>query len=222
MSNIVFLIDAMPDASRTLKDYAALLREQIRVSDRIISDLLERARSGEPLRTSVDVARLIDDTILRAEVPESTVVQRQLELPAEPLVIDRDHITQILWNLIRNAVQAMDGVGTLTVLAAHTGDELRVEVHDTGKGIPDADVDRVFQPMYTTREHGIGLGLSVSRAFARKNGGNLYVKPVDKGACFVLEVPASVASSEVINPNPAPESSTPPLPSRVRRETATS
>jgi signal transduction histidine kinase len=192
MSNIVFLIDAMPDASQKLKDYSALLREQIRVSDRIISDLLERARSGEPLRTTVDVRHLIDETLLRAEVPDTVTVNRQVGLP-HPLILDRDHLAQILWNLVRNAIQAMDGVGTLTILATHADDRLRIEVRDTGKGITDADAERVFQPMYTTKAAGIGLGLSVSRAFARANGGDLYAIPGEGGARFVLEVAAPSA-----------------------------
>lgn len=218
MSNIVFLIDAMPGASQTLKEYAALLREQIRLSDRIIADLLERARSGEPLRTTVNVARLIDETVLRADVPADVKVKRDFVLPSQPLVIDRDHVSQILWNLVRNAAQAMNGAGTLTIVARYAADRLRIEVHDTGQGISPEDLERVFQPMYTTKPHGIGLGLSVSRAFARANGGDLHAIPGEGGACFVLEVPAAVATGGVFTNEPVTESPTIPPPSRVRPE----
>lgn len=222
MSNIVFLIDAMPDASHTIKEYAALLREQIRVSDRIISDLLERARSGAPLRSPTNVSHLIDDTVLRADVPATVLVKRQVELPSQPLVLDRDHVSQILWNLIRNAVQAMDGSGTLALTAAHADDRLRIEVRDSGKGIPEADAERVFRPLYTTKSEGIGLGLSVSRAFARASGGDLYAVPGADGACFVLDLPAAVASGGAHGDQGTSESRALPTSGRSRREPASS
>jgi signal transduction histidine kinase len=218
MSNIVFLIDAMPDASRTLKDYAALLREQIRVSDRIISDLLERVRSGAPLRTAVHVDRLIDETILRADLPSDVTVRRDVVLPSQPLVIDRDHVSQILWNLVRNAAQAMNGAGVLTIIGRYADQRLRIEVHDTGKGILPDDIERVFQPLYTTKTQGIGLGLSVSRAFARANGGDLHAVAVDGGACFVLEVPAAVATGVTFQKESSTDSPTLSPPARVRHE----
>ena len=216
MSNIVFLIEAMPGASPTLKDYAALLREQIRVSERIIADLLDRARSGAPLRSAANVARVIDETVTRADVPPGVQVKRYLELPSLPLMIDRDHVSQILWNLVRNAVQAMDGSGTITLIATHVDGRLRIEVRDTGKGISVEDVERVFQPMFTTKSQGTGLGLSVSRAFARASGGDLYAVPGAGGACFVLEVPADVATGKTYTDASAAE--TPPSTAHVRRE----
>ena len=194
MSNVVFLIDNLPGASDKLREYARLLREQIRVSDRIISDLLDRARSGPPVRNVVDVTTLLDEIILRAEVPPSIRVERAFSASIPRLVLDRDHVAQILWNLVTNAIQAMHGrEGCLTVAASVDGDRLRIEVRDSGDGIAAGDVDRIFEPMFTTKAHGIGLGLSVSRAFARANGGDLFAKVTDHGACFVLDLPATVA-----------------------------
>jgi signal transduction histidine kinase len=196
MSNVVFLLDTLPEASDKLRDYARLLREQIRVSDRIISDLLDRARFGAPVRSAVDVARLLDDTLMRADIPDSIRVDRRIAAMPK-LVLDRDHVTQILWNLVRNAVQAMDGdPGVLTVTTTWSDKRLRVEVRDSGDGIAAADNERIFEPMYTTKAQGIGLGLSVSRAFARANGGDLSLVPGDGGACFVLDLPAEPAPDE--------------------------
>ena len=227
MSNVVFLLDTLPEASDTLKNYARLLREQIRVSDRIISDLLDRARSGVPVRTAVNISRVLDDIELRARIPATVRVDRQLPAAIPPLVLDRDHLTQILWNLVTNAVQAMKGDGTLTMRAAWVDGHLRIEVRDTGGGIADADLERIFGPMYTTKEQGIGLGLSISRAFARANGGDLVAIPGEGGACFVLDLPAAIAHGEGgdppretardLNISPARTSA-----SRVQRDSPTS
>jgi signal transduction histidine kinase len=196
MSNIAFLLDSLPDASEKLKQYAGMLREQVRVSDRIISDLLDRARSGASVRTAVDIAQLLDDMVLRANVPSSIRVERQVATSLPVLVLDRDHVMQIVWNLVTNAVQAMQGrEGVLTISAVYADRILRIEVQDSGDGIPDTDIDRVFEPLFTTKPSGIGLGLSVSRAFARANGGDLFVRKTAVGACFVLELPAMPAAN---------------------------
>lgn len=193
MSNVAFLLDTLPEASDTLRNYARMLREQIRVSDRIISDLLDRARVGAKVRTVVDIPCVCDEILLRAEVPDTIRVVRDIGM-VPPLMLDRDHLGQILWNLVTNAVQSMQrGPGVLTVGASYTEGRLRIEVRDSGDGIAPADLERIFEPMYTTKASGVGLGLSVSRAFARANGGDLTVLPVERGACFVLELPADVA-----------------------------
>jgi two-component system NtrC family sensor kinase len=84
----------------------------------------------------------------------------------------------------------MHSSGTLKIDAVLADDRLRIEVRDSGPGISAADAERVFEPLYTTKVQGVGLGLSVSRAYARSNGGDLYVKPHDgKGACFCLDLP---------------------------------
>lgn len=194
MSTVVFLLDAMPDASPKVKDYASLLREQIRLSERIISDLLDRARSGAPVRSAVEIPQLLDEQLARAEIPSTVTVVRRVPDTMPTVTLDKDHVGQIVWNLINNAVQAMRSSGTLTIAADIVGDRVRVEVRDSGPGIAPADADKIFQPLFTTKPQGVGLGLSISRAFARSNGGDLtFVSAPGQGAVFVLDLPATPA-----------------------------
>ncbi|MGQ0767316.1 MAG: sensor histidine kinase [Gemmatimonadota bacterium] len=172
MSNVVFLLDALPDASPRIRDYASLLREQIRLSERIISDLLDRVRSGSSERASMDVTRLLDDVLERMTIPDCVDVDRQYVAGLPQVMVDRDQVGQVLWNLVSNAVQAMQGSpgegkegGTLTIEASAAGDRLYVEVRDTGAGVRSEDAERIFEPLYTTNAKGVGLGLSISRAF---------------------------------------------------------
>jgi signal transduction histidine kinase len=198
MSSVVFLLDALPDASPRLKDYSSLLREQIRLSERIISDLLDRARHSAPQRHAVDVPSFLNDLIARAGIPTTVKVERQFPETMPPITVDRDHVGQIVWNLITNGVQAMHSAGVLQVNAILTEDRLLIEVCDSGPGVAPADRERVFEPLYTTKAQGVGLGLAVSRAYARSNGGDLYVKdnPGSTGACFCLDLPVDAASTE--------------------------
>lgn len=195
MRTVVEMIDGMPDASPKLKEYARLLREQLRLSERIITDVLDRARSGVPVHSVVDVTELLDDIVFRAAVPAHIKVERNDVRPLPPVALDRDHVGQIVWNLITNAAQAiqghMDRPGTITVGACVRDQRLRIEVCDTGPGLSASQAERIFEPMYTTKVAGVGLGLSISRAVARANGGDLFVAPsAGAGACFVLDLPA--------------------------------
>lgn len=195
MTTVVVMIDGMPDASPKLKEYARLLREQLRLSERIITDVLDRARSGAPVHSVGDVTELLDDIVRRTSVPAHITVERKDVLPLPPVALDRDHVGQIVWNLITNAAQAIEGhmqrPGTITVGAVVREGRLHIEVCDTGPGLTAADAEKIFEPMYTTKAAGVGLGLSISRAFARASGGDLFVAPPrGTGACFVLDLPA--------------------------------
>jgi len=88
----------------------------------------------------------------------------------------------------------MEGApGVLSVRARSVGDRIRIEVADSGPGIKPEDRERVFEPLFTTKARGIGLGLSVSRSLARANNGELTVATAaEKGATFVLDLPAAV------------------------------
>jgi signal transduction histidine kinase len=194
MNTVVALLDDLPDTSPRLKQYAQLLREQIRLSERIIHDLLERARSDARLCSTVDVAHFLDETIARTAMPATIRVERQYATPLPPVTIDRDQVGQIVWNLLTNAVQSMesqpDRSHTLTVAASVDSSRLRIAVSDTGPGIPADATEQVFEPMYTTKPDGTGLGLSISRSLARASGGELTLSQADGGgARFELELP---------------------------------
>jgi signal transduction histidine kinase len=196
MSSVVFLLDSLPDASPKLKDYSSLLREQIRLSERIISDLLDRARHSAPVRRAVDVPAFLNDLIARAGIPSTVRVERQFPETMPAVTVDRDRVGQIVWNLLTNAVQAMQSAGVLQVNAILSDERLRIEVCDSGPGIAPADRERVFEPLFTTKAQGVGLGLSVSRAYARSNGGDLYVKDgPSQGACFCLDLPTGLVQA---------------------------
>ncbi len=196
MSSVVFLLDALPDASPKLKDYSSLLREQIRLSERIISDLLDRARHSAPQRHAIDVPNFLNDLIARAGIPATVKIERQFPSSMPPVTVDRDHVGQIVWNLITNGVQAMHSMGVLQVNAILSAERLLIEVCDTGPGVAEADRERVFEPLYTTKAQGVGLGLAVSRAYARSNGGDLYVKDhPGQGACFCLDLPVGASAT---------------------------
>jgi signal transduction histidine kinase len=130
-------------------------------------------------------------------LPANIRVDRQFDQTLPPVALDRDHLGQILWNLVTNAVQAM-GVegGTLTIRTVAANERLQIEVLDTGSGISPADASRIFQPSFTTKPQGVGLGLSIARALARAGGGDLTLaESAGPGARFVLDLPLTTVEN---------------------------
>jgi signal transduction histidine kinase len=117
--------------------------------------------------------------------------------PNLPMVhVDSLQIGQVVFNLVSNALQAMEDEtreAILTLRGRHEERIVRLDVQDTGRGIKPEHVSRIFEPLFTTRARGIGLGLALSRSLAEANGGSLTVSSqFGRGATFTLIVPAVI------------------------------
>jgi signal transduction histidine kinase len=102
-------------------------------------------------------------------------VVAELADPLPPLPVDEGQLRQALLNLCRNALEAMSGGGTLTVRAAVAGDRLEIAVRDTGSGIAPEHLARVFEPFFSTKEHGTGLGLALTQHIVAAHGGTIAI-----------------------------------------------
>jgi signal transduction histidine kinase len=110
---------------------------------------------------------------------------------------DPVQIGQVVVNLLSNAIQAMDQSGVLSVHAAYDAGRIVITVADTGPGVPAEYRQKIFEPLFTTRARGIGLGLSVSRTLTHANGGELIVEDnPGGGARFSVRLPAATAASD--------------------------
>jgi signal transduction histidine kinase len=106
---------------------------------------------------------------------------------------DSDRIHQVLLNLLLNAVQAMEGAGTVRVVIGERDDCASVTVSDTGRGISEEQLPQIFRPFYTTRGNGTGLGLSLARRIVEDHHGRISVTSVvGKGSTFEVLLPFSV------------------------------
>jgi signal transduction histidine kinase len=200
MTNAVFYLDAvLRERPAEVGEYLGILRNQIHISEKIVTDLLDFARVKPPQRRSVDMATLVRAQLKRAGLGTAPAgVDIVVEAPDEPVQarVDEDQIAQVVLNLLTNARQAMeDGGGALTVSVIDGDDGVRVEVRDEGPGIPPEEIDKIFEPLFTTKPKGIGLGLSVSRSLAEANGGTLSVESeAGRGATFTLTLPDATAA----------------------------
>jgi C4-dicarboxylate-specific signal transduction histidine kinase len=194
MANAVYILERTIDTSSPrAQQYLKLLDTQIKLSERIVSDLLDSARSKSPQRRDVDVHTLITEQLSRVTVPSNLHVEIAVEEKLPSVHVDPDQIGQIMVNLLTNATQAMDNQPGVLSIKARDGDgRVHIDVRDTGPGVPPELVEKIFEPLYTTKARGIGLGLSVSRSLATANRGTLSVmNHPGGGAVFTLVLPTS-------------------------------
>jgi two-component system sensor histidine kinase PilS (NtrC family) len=154
-----------------------VLRESDRLNQ-IIRGFLEYARPAPLALDTLDVAHVLDDVLLllehRATSP-SLKITRDFP-PSIPWRIDGDQFKQALWNLCLNAAEAMPEGGELSVGAVVQGNRLEVSVTDTGEGIAPADLQHVFEPFFSTKPEGTGLGLALVHRIVRDHGGDIGVR----------------------------------------------
>ncbi len=178
------------------EDLEAVITELDRI-EKIIDDLLQFSRPQTGNRTLVSLNALLEKTLeaLGPQCEEAgVVVKRNLRARLPESFMDADMIQQVLFNLIHNALEAMEG-GTLkvttTVRQFRSGTpNLEIFLSDTGKGIDPEIMDKIFQPFFTTRAAGTGLGLPISLQIVRAHGGRITARNrVKGGAIFRVSLP---------------------------------
>lgn len=193
MTNAVYYLDAvLADTTPDVKEYLGIIRTQVTLSEKIIGDLLDFARVKPPRREAVGADRLIADQLARVGPMEGITIERDFPPGLPPVDVDPVQVGQVLLNLITNAVQAMGSEGgTLSLRAALEGsDQVRLDVGDTGDGITPENAAHIFEPLFTTKARGIGLGLAVSRTLMQSNGGDIsFTSTPGVGTTFSIRLP---------------------------------
>jgi len=175
-------------------ELAAIGLERVHGIERLVQDLLSYAKPFELARRPTLPSNLLEaaETVVRPEATERGVRLRCFdETGGRRAFVDPDRIGQVLANLLRNAVQAAGHDGTVSLVARwEVGDSLRFEVHDSGPGIPAEIRARLFEPFFTTRAEGSGLGLAVVKKIVDLHGGAVrHESPPEGGTRFIVELP---------------------------------
>jgi len=158
-----------------------------------INDLLDISRPIELKKTKVDLNYIIKEAL--DELPPDTLSEIEVreELGELPNILgDTERLKQVIVNLIKNATEAMEEVKSkkLKVKSEKEGDFVRVSISDNGPGIEKENLARIFDPFYTVKAKGIGLGLSVCLRFVEEHSGKLEVESeVGVGTRFVVSLP---------------------------------
>ena len=183
-----------------IREMLEILDKQVGTADKIISSLLDFARTRPPIRRKVDVNDVVRETLSRTPLPDAPRVEVVLELDEDlpPILADPDQLVQVFGNLVRNGVQAMSQGGQVTI---KTSEECRgdpggrpewvtVSVADSGAGISEENLKKIFEPLFTTKAKGIGLGLALVKTLVEGHGGTIGVESqVGEGSTFTVRLP---------------------------------
>ncbi|KAF0127334.1 MAG: multi-sensor signal transduction histidine kinase [Elusimicrobia bacterium] len=166
----------------------------------LIAELLRFAKPKQPDRAPADLGATLKETVSLLQAQARTRgVAVALDLPEglPEVVADRDQLKQVFLNLLLNACQAMPSGGELSARGYVSGGCLCFEIKDTGVGIAPRDLDNIFNPFFTTKADGTGLGLALSYAVVESHGGGLTARSGEgKGAVFTLSLPLQEPGNE--------------------------
>jgi len=180
------------DDSSERRSVDTIVREVDRLN-RVITELLDFSRPKEPDLSETDLNEIVRSTtiLIEGEVASQGVTAvEDLKPQGVHIMGDADSLKQLLLNLLLNAIQAMSDGGVLTVSTSTSAERGILTVSDTGPGIEEADLDRIFEPFYTTRETGTGLGLSIVHRIVQDHGGEVRVETSrGQGTTFVIRFP---------------------------------
>jgi C4-dicarboxylate-specific signal transduction histidine kinase len=193
---------AVPDLDKARTEFTKIAADGHRAAA-VIESIRATFRKDDRVRASFDVDKLIDEAIaLLQDDLKSHRILVKVERNARPLRVmgDRIQVQQVLLNLITNAIEAMttvDGPRDLAVSSnPHDDGGVVISVADTGMGIDPQDLRRIFDPLFTTKSRGMGMGLSICRSIIQAHDGMLRVLPnAPRGSKFRFVLGANIASS---------------------------
>jgi signal transduction histidine kinase len=192
-----FLKLVLPGADSKVKDYLNLIEREIHNADKIVTDLLGFSSARRAEREAIHIEDLAARALERFPPPAAVTVTVDFPPTLTPVYVDPRQVEQVLGNLVVNACQAMPDGGHLTLSAAAQADQILVAVADTGTGILPENLGRLFEPLFTTKSQGIGLGLAVCQRLVEVNAGRIEAHSSGvpgQGATFRIYLPCSPES----------------------------
>ncbi len=189
------LVKKNPDLpEQAQKDIEKIMKASLHARE-VIKKLMLFARQMPPQKTNVNLNQIIEEGLYFLEsrcAKEGIKVVRKLAEDLSEVTADPAQMTQVLVNIIVNAIQAMPDGGILTIQTENTGRSVTLHIEDTGVGIKEKELKQIFLPFFTTKDvgKGTGLGLAVVHGIVTSHGGSIHVdSKVDEGTWFTIQLP---------------------------------
>jgi two-component system nitrogen regulation sensor histidine kinase NtrY len=179
-----------PQFQRLFHESAGAVLEEVERLRRIVDEFSRFARLPKPKLAPLDLSELTGQVLSLYAAPPAGVKLEQELAPSLRVVGDRDQLTQVIVNLVKNAEEAVSGGGRVRIHARTADGTVHLEVADSGPGIKPEDRQRIFEPYFTTKAGGTGLGLAIAARIAQEHGGRLEAGGTyGEGAVFTLVLP---------------------------------
>jgi PAS domain S-box-containing protein len=174
-------------------EFLDIIDGEVGSANKVITDLLGLSRVAKPTVSPVNIGGVIEDALEHVTMPENVKLTKDIDPGLPRVLVDADQIRQVFINIIINAIEAMPEGGRLKIRAISKAEFVSIEFADTGGGIPASSMDKIFDPLFTTKAKGIGLGLAMCKSISERHGGDIAVKSNEgKGATFSVSLPVQV------------------------------
>jgi signal transduction histidine kinase len=178
------------EEKESVRESLEAIGKQTEYINKIILDLQDFAKPLNPHAEETDLEHLIEELLVRNDVPENIQTDAKVDVDAKKVMADSAYMKRIMGNLISNAVQAMPDGGKLAIRAYREVGDVVITVEDTGVGIPDEAKPKLFQPLFTTKSKGQGFGLAVVKRLTEAlNGTITFDSQEGKGTKFIIKLP---------------------------------
>jgi signal transduction histidine kinase len=189
------LTQNLPTEDSRWEDLKVIEEEILRINE-IVDQFLRFAKPAPPLLVKAEVVSIIEETLqlLRPQIEKHRILVQKEFQPLPPILMDREQMKQVILNLLLNGVQAMPKGGHLSLKSyIPEGDHwIRLLIQDSGIGIPSEDISKLFDPFFSTKEGGVGLGLSIAHRIIDQHRGKIEVESAPgKGTLFTVWLPIS-------------------------------
>ncbi len=190
-----FLKLVIDDADPEVKETLTILEKEVNASEKIITNLLSFASTKPLVKVKININEIIEKTLAHIVVPNNIKIETRLSKKIPIVYADPDQLTQVLLNLINNGIQAIENEGKLIIKTSSKDSEsIVIEISDTGIGMSKEVQKRLFEPLYTTKAKGIGLGLVITKTIIEKHNGNIQIQSeVSKGSTFTINLPIGLS-----------------------------
>jgi signal transduction histidine kinase len=170
--------------------------KEVEVLKNLAQEFSSFAKMPEPTLKPTDLNETVR-SILDLYVPtfEGLELETSYAEPLPYVEADADQLRRVIGNIVKNAAEAMEGAGRLTVTTSLISGMVRVGIADTGPGIPEEMKERIFDPYYTTKKHGTGLGLAMAYRIIQDHGGTISMETGPAGTTFFVDLRVSTTTA---------------------------
>lgn len=194
---------------KNILDIVEGIKKSVKSAQSLTSQLLTYAKGGKPVKKSGNIVQLIKDTVDFVTHGTSVKVEYEFDSAIENFNFDEHQLSHVFRNLALNAVQSIENSGKLTItvkslpqkprgLNLQDGHYVMITFADTGKGIAPENINRIFDPYFTTKEKGTGLGLTTSLSIVKQHGGTITVSSSGNGTMFAIYIPKEATPVEFV------------------------
>lgn len=194
-TSVFFIKNAKNASSEKKEEHLDRIGRQVAIANDVITALSDFAKLPLPNAEPVPIKELLAEVLACVDLPKSVSPSIACDDKMTAIVGDRRQLAIVFGNLIRNAVDAMPQGGQLYLRTVSDGTCLSVEIRDTGHGISQEAIHRVFEPFYSTKARGLGLGLAITKAIVENHRGQLLVtSQPGQGTCFTVRLEGAAAA----------------------------